>query len=172
MQALSTRLAAAAKVAASSREPVRLGVVFAMWFVVNVAINWFNKWVLSRTRFHFPLVLTCSNKLIGWLGALLVLRTGFGGATAGFPSIASLRDHFRRPLVHTHGVITALNIGLNNWSLLMLSITINQLIKSVVPLPTAALSVLLERKTYSGCVRASTARAHGARTYGCHAAAG
>ena len=58
-------------------------------------------------------------------------------------------------MVHAHGIITALNIGLNNWSLVMLSITINQLIKSVVPLPTAALSILLERKSYSWHVYAS-----------------
>ena len=106
----------------------------------------YNKWILSRTGFHFPLTLTATNKLIGWVGALAVLRFSAGSATY-FPSLESLASQFKRPLVHAHGLITALNIGLNNWSLLWLSITINQLIKSVVPLPTAALSVCLERKT-------------------------
>lgn len=110
--------------------------------------------MLSKTGFHFPLTLTCSNKLVGWLGAVVVLRLSSGGSS-GLPSLESLRGQFLRPMVHAHGVITALNIGLNNWSLLMLSITINQLIKSVVPLPTAALSVLLEKKTYSWHVYAS-----------------
>ena len=102
------------------------------------------QYVLSRTGFSFPLTLTCSNKFIGWLGSISLLSLH-----GGLPDPQLLFEQFRRPLVHAHGFVTALNIGLNNWSLLLLSITINQLIKSVAPLPTAALSVMFEGKTYS-----------------------
>ena len=137
---------------AKASEPFRLGLTFTVWFIANVVINVYNKFILSRTGFHFPLTLTANNKLIGWIGAILVLRFSAQGQ---LPSLDSLLTQFKRPMVHAHGVITALNIGLNNWSLVMLSITINQLIKSVVPLPTAALSILLERKSYSWHVYAS-----------------
>ena len=130
-------------------EHVYLGATFTVWFVWNLVINIYNKWVLSFTGFHFPLALTMSNKIIGWMGALIVLRSS--GDT--WPAISALLcSHFQRPLVQLHGLVTALNLGLNNWSLVLLSITINQLLKSVLPLPTAIISMAIEKpKNYFGC---------------------
>ena len=51
--------------------------------------------------------------------------------------------------MHLQGLFTALNIGLNNWSLLLITLTLNQVLKSTTPLPTALLSVLLEGKRFS-----------------------
>ena len=124
---------------------IRLALTFAVWFAANVVLNLYNKFVLSHTGFAFPLTLTCSNKAVGWLGSIAVLAFQGGG----LPDMSALKQQFKRPMVHAHGIITALNIGLNNWSLVLLSITINQLVKSIVPLPTAGLSVLFEGKTYS-----------------------
>lgn len=132
-----------------------LPVVFVVWFASNVAINLYNKWVLAKTDFHFPLTLSCTNKTVGWLGSLVVLKVAAMCGTASLPSLDSLLSQFKRPLVHAHGVTTAINIGLNNWSLVLISITLNQLIRSTVPLPTAVLSTLLEGRRYSAHVYAS-----------------
>ena len=135
-------------------EHVYLGATFTVWFVWNLVINIYNKWVLSFTGFHFPLALTMSNKIIGWMGALIVLRSS--GDT--WPAISALLcSHFQRPLVQLHGLVTALNLGLNNWSLVLLSITINQLLKSVLPLPTAIISMAIEGKRYPASVWVSMA---------------
>ena len=49
----------------------------------------------------------------------------------------------------------ALNIGLNNWSLVFISLSINQLLRSIVPLPTAALATVFENKRFNWQVWAS-----------------
>ena len=49
----------------------------------------------------------------------------------------------------------ALNIGLNNWSLVFISLSINQLLRSIVPLPTAALATIFENKRFNWQVWAS-----------------
>lgn len=123
---------------------IQLVIVFVVWFAGNIIINLYNKFILSKTGFAFPLTLTCSNKLIGWLGSITMLS-----CNNGLPDPRVLYSQFRRPMVHAHGIVTALNIGLNNWSLVLVSLTINQLIKSLAPLPTAALSTALEGKSYS-----------------------
>ena len=58
-------------------------------------------------------------------------------------------------MIHIHGIFTALNIGLNNWSLVFISLSINQLLRSIVPLPTAALSTVFENKRFGWQVWAS-----------------
>ena len=43
-------------------EHVYLGATFTVWFIWNLVINIYNKWVLSFTGFHFPLALTMSSR--------------------------------------------------------------------------------------------------------------
>lgn len=130
-------------------------VVFFTWFVSNITINLYNKFVLSKAHFHFPILLTMTNKAIGWLGSIVVMYISSRLGSSKLPEVSSLLHQFRRPMVHAHGVLTAFNIGFNNWSLLTISITLNQLIKSAAPLPTAGLSVALEGKSYPWQIYAS-----------------
>ena len=53
--------------------------------------------------------------------------------------------------------VQACNIGFNNWSLVFISLSINQLLRSAVPLPTAVLSTVFEKKTFNWQVWASMA---------------
>jgi drug/metabolite transporter (DMT)-like permease len=117
---------------------------FTTWLALNIALNYYNKWVLSETNFRFPFLLTTVNKTVGLFIAvsLLMLRKGL-------PKPQELAGQFKRPLVHVQGVFTALNIGSNNWSLMLITLTLNQVLKATVPLPTALLSVLMEGKSYS-----------------------
>ena len=118
--------------------------VFAAWICLNVGLNYYNKYVLSMTAFHYPFLLTVGNKSIGMVVAVVVMKV-----RSGLPDPLTLLAHFRRPIVHLQGLFTALNIGLNNWSLLLITLTLNQVLKSTMPLPTALLSVLLEGKRFS-----------------------
>ena len=118
--------------------------VFSAWLALNLALNYYNKWCLSQTNFRFPFLLTIGNKVTGFFVAVVLMC-----ANKGLPQPQELVEHFKRPLVHAQGVATALNIGLNNWSLVFISLTLNQVLKSTVPLPTALLSVMFESKSFS-----------------------
>jgi len=69
---------------AFTADQCRVFVVFATWLTMNIGINTYNKYVLSKGGFAFPVLLTCTNKLIGWLGSILVMFIGAraGGAAA------------------------------------------------------------------------------------------
>jgi len=109
--------------------------------------------VLSKGGFAFPVLLTCTNKLIGWLGSILVMVIGAKsrrcGGTQGLPPWSTAKVQFARSMVIWHGILTAANLGFNNWSLVTISLALNQLIKSTAPLPTALLSMVMEKKSFS-----------------------
>ena len=44
--------------------------VFAAWICLNVGLNYYNKYVLSMTAFHYPFLLTVGNKSIGMVVAV------------------------------------------------------------------------------------------------------
>lgn len=128
---------------AASATVVELAVVFSLWMVLNIGLNYYNRWLLGFTNFRFPFLLTISNKTVGMVIAVITMS-----CKKGLPKPTELWPHFLRPIVHVQGIATALNIGLNNWSLLFISLTMNQVLKSCVPLPTALLSVMFEGKSF------------------------
>jgi len=123
---------------------VELVATFTGWLALNLGLNYYNKWVLSETDFRFPFFLTLVNKSVGLCVAITALFF-----KEGLPKPQDLAAQFSRPIVHAYGVMTALNIGMNNWSLLLITLTLNQIIKATIPLPTALLSKLVEGKTFS-----------------------
>lgn len=141
---------------------VELISTFGGWLALNIGLNYYNKWVLSATNFRFPFLLTTVNKVVGLFIAVFLML-----CRKGLPNPTELCSNFLRPIVHVQGIATALNIGLNNWSLMIITLTLNQVLKATVPLPTALLSVVFEGKSFSwqlygsmlvlvaGCVLAS-----------------
>jgi len=134
-----------------------VALIFTVWFMNNLAINFYNKWLLGKTDFSFPMTYTTTNKTIGWFASLTVMSISVCTGKGSFPPPAKLRAQFLRPMIHIHGVLTACNIGFNNWSLVFISLSINQLLRSAVPLPTAVLSTVFEKKTFNWQVWASMA---------------
>lgn len=126
--------------------------VFSGWMLLNVSLTYYNKFVLSKTHFHFPFMLTAVNKSVGFIVSTGVLWFRKKNPMTPMDAFA---EHGGRWIVHVQGVATALNIGLNNWSLMLISLTLNQVIKSTQPLPTALLSFIVERKVYSWQLYAS-----------------
>ena len=118
--------------------------VFVGWFVLNIGLSYYNSYVLSHTNFRYAFLLTLINKVVGFFVAITLMLV-----RRGLPKPGEVLGQFLRPMVHVQGVMTALNIGLNNWSLVFISLTMNQVLRSTVPLPTAALSMLLEGKYFS-----------------------
>ena len=168
----------------SSRSHVLLSsAVLLVWLALNIGLNFFNKRVFSeRIGFTFPLFLTAFHMVRHSRAALRTPRTPaprhvttdthhdrrrplsqvasfFGGAILIFVFKAAevRREHWTdyKWRIALLSVLFVLNIACNNASLVHLSLSVNQTIKSCVPLPTMVLSVVFERdahrrpKTYS-----------------------
>lgn len=123
----------------------------------NIGLNIFNSWALRRHHwpdFEFPIFYTMWHMLVTSMAALLLLAT-VNPAPTGMPTRAQF-------WAYRHGLLaiaacTTCNTGLNNMSLTMVSLYINQVIKACAPLPTAFFSYLLAGKTFSRPVITSVA---------------
>lgn len=93
-----------------------------------------------------------SHMLTSALAALLLLNVGPPPAT-GLPSWSQFWLY--RFSLGPIAVCTSLNIGLNNASLTMVSLFVNQVIKACAPLPSMIFSYLFANKRYSYAIIAS-----------------
>jgi len=125
-----------------------------LWLLCNVSINYFNSYVLGHTNFHYPFLFSLCNKAI----SIFVLSgaTTMNRLVRGMPLEADkVWEQLKRPSVLAFGTLTGVNVGLNNWSLMLMTLTLNQVIKSATPLPTALLSILFEGKQFGWQLYAS-----------------
>jgi len=135
----------------SSRSHVLLSsAVLLVWLALNIGLNFFNKRVFSeRIGFTFPLFLTAFHMVASFFGGAILIFV--------FKAAEVRREHWTdyKWRIALLSVLFVLNIACNNASLVHLSLSVNQTIKSCVPLPTMVLSVAFERdahrrpKTYS-----------------------
>jgi len=122
---------------------LQLVLTFTAWLTLNIGLNLYNSYVLRNTNFRFPFLLTIGNKTVGLIVAICAMC-----ASKGLPNPRDVLEEFKRPLVHVQGVFSALNIGLNNASLVLITLALNQVLKTTIPLPTALFSVLLEKASF------------------------
>jgi len=113
------------------------------WLTLNLALNFFNKWLMTNTGFKFPLFYTMFHMIAGFIGS---------GTLMYFAGVAEIRkEHltkFGGPILLL-SVFFVVNIATNNWSLLYIGLSINQIVKSALPLPTVAFSLAFEGKSYT-----------------------
>ena len=115
----------------------------------NIGLNVFNSWALHKGKwpdFEFPVFYTMWHMIVTSLAALLLLAF-VNPAPTGMPSRAQFWE-YKDGLIPI-AICTTLNTGLNNLSLTMVSLFVNQVIKATAPLPTAFFSFVLAGKTYS-----------------------
>ena len=114
-------------------------VAFLCFSVFYIALNEFNPWALKAGQFPgfaFPVFYSMFHMLFSSLAAWLLLYT-VAPPSCGGPSLAQLREYGDGLMVIA--ICTALNVGLNNLSLTLVSLFINQVIKASSPLPTMVL---------------------------------
>ncbi|PSC74164.1 sugar phosphate phosphate translocator [Micractinium conductrix] len=106
---------------------------------LNSSLNLLNKWSLGVYGFRFPFLLTSCHMLFSFcVLAPVAMRE-------------SWENHRRtlekqwRGIVYI-GAFMALNIALNNLSLLDISLTLNQIIRSAIPVVTCVLAILVESR--------------------------
>jgi drug/metabolite transporter (DMT)-like permease len=98
--------------------------LFVSYLTLNITLNILNKWILTYYGFSFPLLLTMAHMLFMALALLpLMLTRRFRELHA-----PALKKQWLSLLMVA--TFFALNIGLNNASLLSLSLSLNQVIRS------------------------------------------
>ena len=171
----------------------RGALLLLVWVLLNLLLNFFNKWALSPmvielswggsliheslrgpsngAGFSFPLFYSMCHMAASFVGASLIFLCQ---PSTNRVSTQQLRNH--GPSLFVLALLFALNICGNNASLVSLGIAVNQLVKSVTPLPSMLFAYALQRRTFSaqliGAVLFLTASAAAAIPWGSEAADG
>jgi drug/metabolite transporter (DMT)-like permease len=120
--------------------------VIALWLVLNITFNFYNKWVLSPNgaAFVFPAAYTMCHMVASVGGARAIM--------AAMPELNTLSWAqfwgFRYSLVLL-SVFFSATLVTNNASLSYLGLSVNQVIKSASPLPQLIFGYAIEGKTTS-----------------------
>ena len=134
---------------ACSRDHAVAGTVIFLWMVLNFALNFFNKWAFTSVEdggagFGFPIFYTMWNTFASFFGANLLMVLVPANRTISWKQFI---DNKWALLVF--GVVFSSNIVTNNASLVYISLSVNQVIKCLVPIPAIIFSYFIEKKTYS-----------------------
>ena len=122
---------------------------FLCFAVFNLGLNEFNPWALKAGQFPgfaFPALYGMFHMLFSCVAALIIMRC-VQKPEAGYPSFAQLYQYLDG--LATIGLCNALNVVLNNLSLTLVSLFVNQVIKSSSPMPTIVFEHLLTGKRFS-----------------------
>lgn len=117
----------------------RQGAIILIYLILNLSINLLNKFLISRTGFAFPLAISILHMAFTIVALLpLMLSEQYRASHA-----QTLRTNMLGLLIV--GVSFGVNISLNNMSLTLISLSLNQMIRSSIPLVTATCSVFIDR---------------------------
>merc|ERR1711865_879317 len=139
----------AATMVTCTKEHGLIGGVISLWMFLNFALNFFNKWAFTKVEdggagFSFPIFYTMWNTLASFCGANLLMILVPANRTICWKQFV---DNKFALLVF--GVVFSSNIVTNNASLVYISLSVNQVIKCLVPIPAIIFSYFIEKKTYS-----------------------
>ncbi|CAL8467409.1 g6947 [Coccomyxa elongata] len=117
--------------------------LLAAYLTLNCTLNLLNKWSLGIYGFSFPLFMTVAHMLFSFIVLAPFMRM------EPFKSQhkATLQKQWKGLLCI--GAFMALNIALNNLSLVEITLSLNQVIRSAIPVVTALLAISIEKKVPS-----------------------
>ena len=124
----------------SSMKPVLLAATITAFLVLNTTLNMLNRWVLGVYHFKFPIFLTMSHLAIGFciLAPVMALPT--------FRPLHQPTIKKQGRGIAAVGFFKVMNIVLNNASLVHITLSLNQIIRSAIPVITAGIGVFVEQK--------------------------
>jgi drug/metabolite transporter (DMT)-like permease len=122
-----------------TQSPLYRVAIIILYLALNISINLLNKFIISRTGFAFPLAISIAHVSFTIVALLPMMLTR--------DSLASHAETLRK---NTLGLLVigasfSVNIALNNISLTIISLSLNQMIRSSIPLVTATYSVFIDR---------------------------
>merc|ERR1712195_396073 len=131
----------AATMVTCTKEHGLIGGVISLWMFLNFALNIFNKWAFTKVEdggagFSFPIFYTMWNTLASFCGANLLMLLVPVNRTISWKQFV---DNKFALLVF--GVVFSSNIV----SLVYISLSVNQVIKCLVPIPAIIFSYFIEK---------------------------
>jgi hypothetical protein len=136
---------------------------FAVFALGNVSLNLFNAWALHKTDggppgsgkggFNFPFFYTMFHMAASSISAVILQMTCAQPKDGSRPSFEQFRKYAFQlvPIA----VFTVLNTAFNNWSLVLVALFVNQVIKACAPAVTSVLEFVMLGKTYQCLVYVS-----------------
>ncbi|KAK9832050.1 hypothetical protein WJX81_002190 [Elliptochloris bilobata] len=115
-------------------------VVIVAYLGLNAGLNMTNKWALGIYGFRFPLLLTSCHMAFSFL----ILAPFMAYEPFRSKHRNTVRKQWRGLLMM--GLFMAANISLNNLSLTLISLSLNQVIRSSLPVVTAVLAVFIDNR--------------------------
>jgi drug/metabolite transporter (DMT)-like permease len=109
----------------------------AAYLTLNSTLNLMNKWALGRYGLRFPLTLTSTHMAFSF-----VILAPFALRTSWDEHRHTLKTQWKG-LLYVGGFL-ALNIALNNISLVDITLSLNQVIRSAIPVATCLLAIAVE----------------------------
>ncbi|KAG8464669.1 hypothetical protein KFE25_010037 [Diacronema lutheri] len=113
-----------------------------LYLAFNATFNLFNRWALHMSGFHFPVVMTACHVLVSTI--LLLPLFSVGHYRAGNASVLSSRRVLRDLAVV--GVLQGLQVATNNASLVYIELSMNQVVRAMLPVVVAPFAVCIEGK--------------------------
>ena len=140
------------------KEPVSFTtqvLAFCAFAIGNVGLNYFNSWALRQAEvpglgkgdFNFPFFYTMFHMVASAIACALLLNCCGAAKEGAAPSFALLWEYKWQILPIS--ICTVLGTALNNWSLTLVALFVNQVIKSCVPAVTCAFEFVWLRKIVS-----------------------
>jgi drug/metabolite transporter (DMT)-like permease len=123
--------------------------VIAGWASINLALNFFNSYALRPEEkgglgFSFPFVYSGCHQIASFIGVNVIFKV-----KPNLNTLSRAQWKAKWPALLGLSVMMVLNIGCNNASLVYVGLSVNQIIKSITPLPTMILSYFTEDKRYT-----------------------
>ena len=128
---------------------------FAVFASGNIGLNYFNSWALKKTNpdgslaspgFVFPVFYTMWHMLVGSIASLVLLCTFTPPKEGGMPSFGQLWQY--ADALIPIAICTTLNVALNNVSLTIVSLFVNQVAPHVAhPDPVSIAACSLSERT-------------------------
>lgn len=127
------------------------------FILFNIGLNEFNSWALKKPPaqpgFNFPVFYTMFHMVASCLGTTVIMC--FRPPETGYPNARQFWVY--KYVLILNSACSTLNISLNNVSLTLISLFLNQVIKATAPAPTLVLSAIIEGKRFTWPVIISTA---------------
>jgi hypothetical protein len=129
--------------------------VFFVFAMGNIGLNYFNSWALHKADwpglekggFKFPFFYTMFHMISSSLAAILLQCTCARPKDGSLPSFGQLWKY--KFQLFPIAVFTVLNTAFNNWSLVLVALFINQVIKACAPAVTGLLEFVFLGKVYN-----------------------
>ena len=126
----------------------------ALYLALNLGLNFFNKWAFTPKPdglgFSFPIFQSAADQIITFVLLSGLMRVRPRLWTISWTQFCRFRLQLIAVAVLSQGTIIC-----NNASLVLIGLSLNQMIKCLIPLPTVFFAYFVERQTPTAAVLAS-----------------